>query len=353
MFTKGQRSKEQTGAETGMRARRNDTSVLFTLSNLPQLAVDLGKCTLTSTGRHGTEDEHTGLLDIRSLAGTLNRREDTGLIEVMALSTNGFPTALTTHSEGPSFGSKIAIATALFIGIAAVQTMALSLINKDESLTTNIAALRSQITAMCSQGVFKASPSNKEQGKQLAVAQTAEPKQTPIAKRNKRTRTKWAKKAQSKASPSKSKKNSKPSAKVRRSRSSSKKAKRFKRRRLSSKPKNVNPELDYLLGGSSAESSKYNSRVRSPGMAKTSLDRSDVHEGMSKLARKVKRCGRGKKGTIMLKAVIGRKGNVNSAATTGKFAGTSVGTCAARIVRNRAKFPASRGNLTVSYPFKL
>ena len=73
---------------------------------------------------------------------------------------------------------------------------------------------------------------------------------------------------------------------------------------------------------------------------------------MSAVAPAVKRCGQGKGGTITMAVTIGKTGRVSNAAATGAYAGTPIGSCAARAVR-RARFPASQKTLNVKYPFKL
>ena len=73
---------------------------------------------------------------------------------------------------------------------------------------------------------------------------------------------------------------------------------------------------------------------------------------MNAVAPAVKRCGQGNGGTITMNVMIGTTGRVTSAAATGAFAGTPIGSCAARAVR-RAKFPSSQKSLNVKYPFKL
>jgi hypothetical protein len=55
---------------------------------------------------------------------------------------------------------------------------------------------------------------------------------------------------------------------------------------------------------------------------------------------------------VTVKVVIGQTGRVASAVSVGPFAGTAVGSCAAKAVR-KAKFPISQTTLTVKYPFNL
>jgi hypothetical protein len=85
------------------------------------------------------------------------------------------------------------------------------------------------------------------------------------------------------------------------------------------------------------------------------LGRSQVQSGMRTVAGAVARCGRGETGRVTVDVVItGATGRVTSATVTGQFAGTAVGSCAARAVRG-ARFPRFRdASLTVrGYPFVL
>jgi hypothetical protein len=56
-------------------------------------------------------------------------------------------------------------------------------------------------------------------------------------------------------------------------------------------------------------------------------------------------------GLVMVKVTIGKKGKVDAATATGKFAGTPSGGCVEQAVRT-ASFPPSDG-LTTEYPFNL
>jgi hypothetical protein len=74
---------------------------------------------------------------------------------------------------------------------------------------------------------------------------------------------------------------------------------------------------------------------------------------MSAVAGRVKRCGKGKSGLVVMDVVIGKNGRVVRATPTGALAGTSTGKCAARAVK-RAKFPEFSGpRIGVKYPFRL
>jgi predicted Zn finger-like uncharacterized protein len=84
------------------------------------------------------------------------------------------------------------------------------------------------------------------------------------------------------------------------------------------------------------------------------LSRSQVQGGMNGVADRVRRCGNGESGSVMVTVVIdGGSGRVTSANVDGPFAGTPVGSCAARAVRG-ATFPRfGQPSLSVRYPFQI
>jgi len=83
------------------------------------------------------------------------------------------------------------------------------------------------------------------------------------------------------------------------------------------------------------------------------LNRAQVKAGMSAVAARVKRCGAGKSGIVVMDVVIGPNGRVVRAHATGALAGTKAGTCAAAAVR-QARFPQFDGpRVGVKYPFRL
>jgi len=125
--------------------------------------------------------------------------------------------------------------------------------------------------------------------------------------------------------------------------------------------KGGNSELDDLLGpggGSKPKKKKSSSSSSSSSGGGSSgsdlpqkLSRAQVKSGMASVAGAVRGCGQGESGTVTVKVVIAPSGKVASANTTGVFAGSAPGRCAASAVR-RAKFPATQNKLTVTYPFK-
>jgi hypothetical protein len=118
-------------------------------------------------------------------------------------------------------------------------------------------------------------------------------------------------------------------------------------------------ELDDLLGGTPSKPKPKEEAKPSQGSSAPAggsglpdkLSREQVQTGMNAVAGNVKNCGQGKTGAVTVQAVISSAGRVTSANTTGTFAGTPEGLCAARAVRG-ARFPQAKNPLTVTYPFK-
>ena len=118
--------------------------------------------------------------------------------------------------------------------------------------------------------------------------------------------------------------------------------------------------LDSLLDGALGSPAGSSPRPTKAARAEPSsdlpdhLNRAQVQGGMNRVAAAVRRCGAGQSGTVMVNVVIsGSTGRVTSANVTGNFAGTPVGSCAARAVRG-ASFPRfQQSSLSVRYPFQV
>ncbi len=319
--------------------------------------------------------ESSGLLDIRSLASAVNATDkEEDVDDLISMGGGDFSSALGAPVLAPlaksemSMRTKIGIAAAgvaFVVGVVVVSVLALSGDDEEGAPDPQLVALQQQIDLMKGQGHGGDPAELEELKKQLAAAQAANndapsengddaEEQAPSAKKKAESKAaskgamKRSSSSSAKGSASTSKSSSVPSSKAAPAAPKSKKG--------------GSDELDDLLGGSLAKPAKKKSassaKAQKPsgssksGGVKKSLNRGDVQKGMKGVAGRVKRCGKGKKGTMTLKVVIGRTGRVISANPTGTFAGTPEGSCAARAVRS-AKFPASQSNLTVSYPFKL
>ncbi len=394
-----------------MTGQRNENSVLFSLSNLQALATTPQADAEVGGGSGGggggamaavspamaapmvSGEEASGLIDIRSLASSLSAEKETSNVDDLISMGGGGGFApslgapvLAPAQEGMSTGVKIGIIGGGVLAAAAIVSLIVVVLfgGEDEKSNEQIAALKDQIMEMQKRnagggGDTEAITALK---KQLASAQKAKNNGTPAGSAEPASTsdkaagsdTKKKSESSSKSGKSKSRSSSKSSS----SKSSSSGSSSGSSSRSSSSSKSSSPapaaapaskkggsdELDDLLGGSLAKPSKKkkpasssapkssSSSSGSSGGLKKNLDRGDVQKGMGGVAGRVKRCGQGKRGTVTLKVVIGRTGRVISANAAGPFAGTPVGSCAARAVR-AAKFPKSQNNLTVRYPFKL
>jgi hypothetical protein len=83
------------------------------------------------------------------------------------------------------------------------------------------------------------------------------------------------------------------------------------------------------------------------------LSTSQVVNVMSAIAGRVRRCGDGTPGTVTVNVTIASSGRVTASTVTGDFAGTPVGSCAARTVRAATFPPFRQPSMSVRYPFPL
>ncbi|MDJ0763535.1 MAG: GYF domain-containing protein [Myxococcota bacterium] len=390
------------GDQAAMTGQRNENSVLFSLSNLQALAAgttgtDMAALPDPAVGQDvgaPTAEEASGLIDIRSLASSLTTdKESAGVDDLLSLGADGFAPALgapvlAPQAEGLSTRAIVGI-IAGGVAVLAVVVVLLVVAMSDDDEATRIAELQAQIQklqqsttvdtpqiqklrdqlaeAQQSAGQPSEAPSKKAPApsEKKAVDKNPEPKTSPSStststkRSSSRPSSRKTKSSSSKSSPSSSSSSSSKS----KSDDSLFRTKETKSASSTTKtsPSRGKDELDDLLGGSVSKSSQKKRSSSSGsskpasgggGAVKASLDRADVQKGMNGVAGRVKQCGQGSQGTVTLKVVIGSTGRVISAVATGPFAGTPVGSCAARAVRG-ARFPKSQQNLTVRYPFKL
>jgi predicted Zn finger-like uncharacterized protein len=379
-----------------MTGQRSENSVLFSLANLQALAATPSPpkeqhptgFDMSGLGGGGGapmvggRDEASGLIDIRSLAGSLSTAEqDNSVDDLISMSSGGFSPALgapilAAQNEGMSSGMKWGIiggGVGFMAIIVVVLVVALSGSDEEKAANAQIEALTRQIQEL--------TKNNSDGANEAAIAklkaQIEEKRQAEAQVADSPSEQKGAKSSvESAGSASKKKGTAVASSSSSSSRTSSRKTGSTKSssksdndegassREASSPPPQksggrggVVSELDDLLGGGAQKkkaspSPSPSSGSSSSGGAKSSLSRTDVQRGMSAVAPAVKRCGQGQGGTITMAITIGTTGRVSNASATGAFAGTPIGSCAARAVR-RAKFPASQQTLNVKYPFKL
>lgn len=370
------------GDEHAMTGARNESSVLFSLSNLQALASSPQAGMATSgpavgSSPYGSGNEASGLIDIRALAGALNdsSKKDSSLDDIMSFGGGGYaaplgaPILMATRGGGMSTSLKIGLiaGAVLFIVVAVVATVVM--VNKSKEESSQVALLLAKIEQMEQSG---ASEEEKAKAREeLASAQSGKTGQPEAAATEPADAKSKGGDADAKnAKPTKADAEKDRAATARKSGGDGGKPVRSE-----SSPSNsgaaaaaapsapvskgkASSELDELLGGGSAPAKKpAASKPAATAPASSSgggevLSREQVQNGLNAVAPGVKRCGQGQTGTITIQVVISAAGRVAKATPTGSFAGTPIGACAARAVQS-ARFPKSSKDLTVRYPFKL
>lgn len=90
-----------------------------------------------------------------------------------------------------------------------------------------------------------------------------------------------------------------------------------------------------------------------PSNLPDTLSTTQVVAVMNAIAGRVRRCGDGTPGTVTVNVTIAGSGRVTGSTVTGDFAGTAVGSCAARTVRAAVFPPFRQASMSVRYPFLL
>ena len=376
-----------------MTGQRSENSVLFSLSNLQALASGGGSSASMADSADSADssnvaapvafgDEASGLIDIRSMAASLNTEGGAGTIDdLLSLGGGGFaptlgaPILAAAPQSGMSTGMKIGLIGGGVALLAVLVVLGVFLLQDEEKDTSaqdqKLAALMAELEKMKSAGGNN-SVAEEEIRKKIAEQEASKAESMKEAASNADEATKNDNDGNVKKS---SVKSSSSSSRKRKSSSRSKSSSGNKstgssdesslsssstKPAAASKPKRGSSELDDLLGTASHRSAPKKKKKSSTSASSSSsggentpakLTKKQVMSGMGKVSGSVKRCGRGQSGTVTVKAVISTSGRVTSASTTGKFAGTPAGLCAARAVR-RAKFPKTQKQLTVTYPFK-
>jgi predicted Zn finger-like uncharacterized protein len=358
-----------------MTGQRSENSVLFSLSNLQALAASPqpqaaeqprmgGAMTPSMTS---VNEEASGLIDIRSLAGSLSDQKDaTGVDDLISMSGGGFAPSLgapvlAPQKEGMSLGTKIGIIGGSIAVLAVIVVLAVMVLSPDKSPSDDqIKQLQEELAKLKDQGSGTSVEADAiKQQLETIKQQSSVVKEEPTTSEERVAKAETTPEASSSSSSSKSSTSSSKSSTSTRKSSSSTSSKPSSTKSSTTKKK-ASSELDDLLGpgigGSTKKktstSSRKSSSSSSTSETKAKLSRSDVQKGMNSVARRVKNCSQGQSGTITLKVVIGSSGRVVSATPTGTFAGTPIGSCAVRAVKS-ARFPKSSSSLTVKYPFRL
>jgi anti-sigma-K factor RskA len=333
---------------------RNENSVLFSLRNLQKLA---SESMAPPPAQNETTEEASGLIDIRALtAATHDSVSAQGEPELVpeALSPMVAAPILAVTKPSSAFWFKVGAAAAIVLLSTAVAAVILLVQDEGEDPTSaRIAELERQIKELSDKRTGQANDEAiaalKAELKQKQTAEAATP-EPPMPEDTKAITT-----VTKSSSSSRSRRTSRPKS----SRSSGDAIGQTEAPSAPKQKSAPSSELDDLLGGAGAGAKPKSRSVsgrhsdgKSSGGGMTKLTRADVQKGMANVAPAVKRCGQGKGGTITMNVVIGKNGRVSTASAVGAYAGTPIGSCAARAVR-RARFPASSQTVNVKYPFKL
>jgi predicted Zn finger-like uncharacterized protein len=377
-----------------MTGARNENSVLFSLSNLQALAS--GGASGGGGGGGGGAfgalgakpakkgDEASGLIDIRSLAGSVPLERDAAGApdDLLSIGGAGFAPALgapvlTAHREGMGIGAKIGIIAGAVALAAAAVVLVIYLMHEDEppketGPDPQLALLLAEIEKLKASG--GSAEDVKAAERKLADEQARKTEAETVAaaggdaQKDGDDDDKKAGKAGggSKTSGGGAKTTGGGGAKA--SGGDDKPAAGGGDTKTAaaggggtSKPKGAVSELDDLLGGGGGAAKPAPKKQEAPAPAAgggggglpEKLTKSQVQSGMQSVAGAVKACDTsGAGGTVTVQVTIAPSGKVTEANPTGASAGTPVGLCAARAVR-RAKFPETQSSLNVTYPFKL
>jgi predicted Zn finger-like uncharacterized protein len=360
------------GASTPQRmtGQRNENSVLFSLTNLQQLASRGGTPAAAapapasqvsaSTGAPAAV-EGSGLIDIRALAKSTTpgtkAAPSQAVDDLLAIGTGG-GASLGTPLLGPApldtsdsnrwlwiGGAAIAVLAIVGAGIGVGMVLGGS---EDDALEITAATGQepSEPTAGSNEGATAAQVPAEPPEDALAVAEPIEAAtieepteaeiQAPAPK--KRTSSSSQRRQRTSRSSSKSTASAKPAPKKRSS-------------------NNLDALMDEVVGGSSPSKSKQTTRSSSSSSSSlpNTPTRNDVKTALQGVSGAVKSCKKDSGGTAAVSVVFsGKTGRVSSAkVTSGPFKGTAVGSCIASAAK-RARVPRfKQGSFKVTFPYRL
>jgi hypothetical protein len=322
-----------------------DNSDLFSLDNLQTLARD---APAAAPVRSGSEEETSGLVDLRALAQSREGEDALEISELLNLGPGGSAglapvVAPETVERRRNWMIGIGAGLLAVVVIGGLIFVLVREAGKPDPVDEN-----EQAIAMLTAEIERLKESGGDDGEEMQkLEEQLADEQAKKAAREGAEPVAVAKAEGKKSSGGKTKKSgSSGSAKASSSGGISSAA--------PSKPKGQGvAELDDLLGGGGSKPAKKPAAASSGGGGLPSkLSREQVQAGMKTVAGAVKACGKGAGGTITIRVTISSAGKVTSAKATGPHAGKPVGSCAEKAVK-RAKFPKAKNKLDVSYPFKL
>lgn len=350
------------GASTPRRmtGQRNENSVLFSLTNLQQLA-SRGGSTAESASVAASQPsvsageqaaaEGSGLIDIRALAKSTTpgtrAAPSQAVDDLLAIGTGG-GAALGAPLLGPapldtSGGSRwlwiggAAIAVIAIVGAGIGVGMALGG-SEDDAL---------EITTAAEQDPNQPMPGSNEVATAAQVPVDPPEKALAIAKPIE------AATIEEPAEAAPEKRTSSSSQRRQRTSRSTASAKPARKKRSSS---NLDALMDEVVGGSSPSRPKQTTRSSSSGSSLPGTPtRNDVKTALQGVSGAVKSCRKDSGGTAGVSVVFsGKTGRVSSAkVTSGPFKGTAVGSCIASAAK-RARVPRfKQSSFKVTFPYRL
>jgi hypothetical protein len=353
-----------------MTGQRNENSVLFSLTNLQQLASRGGTPAAAapatasqvsaSTGAPAAV-EGSGLIDIRALAKSTTPGTKTApsqaVDDLLAIGTGG-GASLGTPLLGPApldtsdsnrwlwiGGAAIAVLAIVGAGIGVGMVLGGS---EDDAL---------EITAATGQEPSEPMPGSNEGA--TAAQVPAEPPEDALAVAEpiEAATIEEPTEAEIQAPAPKKRTSSSSQRRQRTSRSSSKSTASAKPAPKKRSSNNLDALMDEVVGGSSPSKSKQT--TRSSSSSSSSLPdtptRNEVKTALQGVSGAVKSCKKDSGGTAAVSVVFsGKTGRVSSAkVTSGPFKGTAVGSCIASAAK-RARVPRfKQGSFKVTFPYRL
>ncbi|MBW2548126.1 MAG: DUF4339 domain-containing protein [Deltaproteobacteria bacterium] len=360
------------GASTPQRmtGQRNENSVLFSLTNLQQLASRGGtpaeaapaaaSQVSASTGAPAAL-EGSGLIDIRALAKSTTPGTKTApsqaVEDLLAIGTGG-GASLGTPLLGPAPLDTSDSNRWLWIGGAAIAVLAIVGAGVGVGMVLGGSGDDAlEITAATGQEPSEPMPGSNEVA--TAAQVPAEPPEDALAVAEpiEAATIEEPTEAEIQAPSPKKRTSSSSQRRQRTSRSSSKSTASAKPAPKKRSSNNLDALMDEVVGGSSPSKSKQT--TRSSSSSSSSLPgtptRNDVKTALQGVSGAVKSCKKDSGGTAAVSVVFsGKTGRVSSAkVTSGPFKGTAVGSCIASAAK-RARVPRfKQGSFKVTFPYRL
>ena len=389
----------QEAAGGGMTGARNENSVLFSLSNLQDLAmgksaepVSVGASALASAAPapEGGGEAGSGLIDIRamaSLSAPMAASDDGGFDDIPALGSFSSPVTAapvlmpTVEDEKPKWVLPLVIGMA-FVLVGLVGLVVYLAVFRTPTPTTKYASNTTNNPASSSDDADEEDTKKAEAPKTEEVKKAGEPgaktaeetgdKPTPPAdpagdtKPEDKASTEAAEPAKAKAG--KRRRGGRKKKRGGRTRNTTRTASAGlpspapgRRAAASGKRGKKRDSLDDLIDGALTGGKKKPRKKKAAAPAASSenlpdtLTKSQIQGGMRKTKTRVQACYDRFKvpGLARVSMTIGRKGKVTAAKVKGVFAGTPTGDCVKKATRG-ARFPKFKGSpITFTYPFIL